>query len=83
MFYSCTTGQGSTGNMDKLGAAPHATTKLAVTSLLHRFREVLVKYVEDEKLSGKAPLPRCVYFSGSFGLVWFILDLVINMVCAW
>ncbi|XP_047499034.1 protein MON2 homolog isoform X3 [Penaeus chinensis] len=50
--------QGSTGNMDKLGAAPHATTKLAVTSLLHRFREVLVKYVEDEKLSGKAPLPR-------------------------
>lgn len=34
------------------------TTKLAVTSLLHRFREVLVKYVDDEKLSGKCPLPR-------------------------
>lgn len=36
------------------------TTKLAVTSLLHRFREVLVKYVDDEKLSGKCPLPRLV-----------------------
>lgn len=37
---------------------PQVTTKLAVTSLLHRFREVLVKYVEDERLSGKCPLPR-------------------------
>ncbi|XP_057668437.1 protein MON2 homolog isoform X2 [Diorhabda carinulata] len=31
---------------------------LAVTSLLHRFQEVLKKYIEDEKLSGKCPLPR-------------------------
>lgn len=32
--------------------------RLAVTSLLQRFNEVVVKYVEDEKLSGKCPLPR-------------------------
>ncbi|RWS16385.1 hypothetical protein B4U79_07473 [Dinothrombium tinctorium] len=32
--------------------------KLAVTSLLQRFHEVVIKYVEDEKLSGKCPLPR-------------------------
>ncbi|XP_050313877.1 protein MON2 homolog isoform X2 [Anthonomus grandis grandis] len=32
--------------------------QLAVTSLLHRFEEVLKKYIEDEKLSGKCPLPR-------------------------
>ncbi|XP_076369562.1 mon2 homolog, regulator of endosome-to-Golgi trafficking isoform X2 [Tachypleus tridentatus] len=32
--------------------------KLAVTSLLHRFQEVIKKYVEDERLSGKCPLPR-------------------------
>ncbi|KAF2885713.1 hypothetical protein ILUMI_20486 [Ignelater luminosus] len=32
--------------------------KLAVTALLHRFQEVLKKYIDDEKLSGKCPLPR-------------------------
>ncbi|XP_053204824.1 protein MON2 homolog isoform X2 [Panonychus citri] len=32
--------------------------KLVVTSLLQRFHEVVIKYVEDEKLSGKCPLPR-------------------------
>lgn len=32
--------------------------KLAVTALLHRFQEVIKKYVEDERLSGKCPLPR-------------------------
>lgn len=32
--------------------------RLAVTALLHRFQEVLKKYIEDEKLSGKCPLPR-------------------------
>lgn len=32
--------------------------KLAVTSILQRFHEVVVKYVDDEKLSGKCPLPR-------------------------
>lgn len=32
--------------------------RLAVTALLHRFQEVLKKFVEDEKHSGKCPLPR-------------------------
>ena len=32
------------------------TNKLAVTSLLHRFQEVLCKYIEDEKLSSPVPL---------------------------
>ena len=33
------------------------TNKLAVTSLLHRFQEVLCKYIADEKLSAPVPLP--------------------------
>lgn len=32
--------------------------KLAVTALLHRFQEVVKKYIEDEKHNGKHPLPR-------------------------
>lgn len=32
--------------------------RLAVTALLHRFQEVLKKYIDDEKQSGKCPLPR-------------------------
>ena len=33
------------------------TNKLAVTSLLHRFQEVLCKYIADKKLSAPVPLP--------------------------
>ena len=33
-------------------------TKLAVTALLQRCQDVLRRYVEDERLSGKCPLPR-------------------------
>merc|ERR1712029_694175 len=33
------------------------TNKLAVTSLLHRFQDVLCKYIADEKLSSPVPLP--------------------------
>ena len=32
------------------------TNKLAVTSLLHRFKDVLIKYIADEKLSSPVPL---------------------------
>ncbi|KAK0079107.1 hypothetical protein PV326_008920 [Microctonus aethiopoides] len=32
--------------------------RLAVTALLHRFQEVLWRYIEDERRSGKCPLPR-------------------------
>lgn len=35
-----------------------ALTKMALASLLQRCQEVLKKYVEDERLSGKCPLPR-------------------------
>uniref|UniRef100_A0A6A7FWF1 Protein MON2 homolog n=2 Tax=Hirondellea gigas TaxID=1518452 RepID=A0A6A7FWF1_9CRUS len=34
------------------------TSKLAVTSLLHRFKDVLVKYVQDTTIAGNCPLPR-------------------------
>lgn len=32
--------------------------RLAITALLHRFEEVLRKFNDDERLSGKFPLPR-------------------------
>ncbi|XP_033121689.1 protein MON2 homolog isoform X2 [Anneissia japonica] len=35
-----------------------AITKMAMSALLQRCQEVLRKYVEDERLSGKCPLPR-------------------------
>ena len=34
--------------------------RLAITALLHRFEEVLKKFNDDERLSGKFPLPRYV-----------------------
>ena len=33
-------------------------SELALDALLQRCKEVLQKYVEDERLSGKCPLPR-------------------------
>jgi hypothetical protein len=41
--------------------------RLAVTALLHRFQEVLHQYVEDERRSGKCPLPR--YFLLKFSMI--------------
>jgi hypothetical protein len=41
--------------------------RLAVTALLHRFQEVLHQYVEDERRSGKCPLPR--YFPLKFSVI--------------
>lgn len=41
--------------------------RLAVTALLHRFQEVLHQYVEDERRSGKCPLPR--YFLLKFSVI--------------
>lgn len=35
--------------------------KLAVTALLHRFQEVVKRYIEDEKHNGKHPLPRYAF----------------------
>ncbi|XP_028146572.1 protein MON2 homolog [Diabrotica virgifera virgifera] len=51
---------------------------LAVTSLLHRFQEVLKKYIEDEKLSGKCPLPRYRLSEISFVLK-ALTTLIISM----
>ncbi|KAG1680891.1 Protein MON2 [Nymphon striatum] len=33
-------------------------SKLAITALLQRFKEVIRKFAEDERISGKCPLPR-------------------------
>lgn len=46
------------GSKHLLEADDTIMSKLAVTSLLQRFEEVIRKYVEDERLSGKCPLPR-------------------------
>ncbi|ESO95637.1 hypothetical protein LOTGIDRAFT_188347 [Lottia gigantea] len=43
-------------NQDKEGEG--AITKIAVLSLLQRCQDVVKKYVDDERLSGKCPLPR-------------------------
>ncbi|KAJ8933043.1 hypothetical protein NQ314_014283 [Rhamnusium bicolor] len=51
---------------------------LAVTSLLYRFQEVLKKYIEDEKLSGKCPLPRYRLSEISFVLK-ALTTLIISM----
>lgn len=32
--------------------------RLAVTSLLHRFQSVLQRFIRDDSLAGKCPLPR-------------------------
>ena len=54
--FSFITQQGSKG--DNASGAEGSLTRLAVTALLQRCRQVLQKYVEDERLSGKCPLPR-------------------------
>nr|CAH7751143.1 unnamed protein product [Callosobruchus chinensis] len=62
------------GDEKSHGIAGH----LAVTSLLHRFQEVLKKYIEDEKLSGKCPLPRYRLSEISFVLK-ALTTLIISM----
>lgn len=52
--------------------------QLAVTSLLQRFQEVLKKYIDDEKLSGKCPLPRYRLSEISFVLK-AVTTLIISM----
>ncbi|XP_078678105.1 protein MON2 homolog isoform X1 [Branchiostoma floridae x Branchiostoma belcheri] len=47
--YSLATGENSAGG---------GITKLALTAFLQRAQDVLVKYTQDERLSGKLPLPR-------------------------
>lgn len=59
---------GSTNNQSEGGVAG----RLAVTALLHRFQEVLKKFNDDERQSGKCPLPRWVFFC-SFLFIFLIL----------
>ncbi|XP_014213732.1 protein MON2 homolog isoform X2 [Copidosoma floridanum] len=47
--------------------------RLAVTALLHRFQEVLKRYIDDERRSGKCPLPRLSEIS-------FVLKAVATLV---
>ncbi|XP_055710710.1 protein MON2 homolog [Phlebotomus papatasi] len=52
--------------------------RLAITALLHRFQEVLKKYNDDERQSGKCPLPRYRLSEISFVLK-AVATLIISM----
>lgn len=52
--------------------------QLAITALLHRFEEVLKKFNDDERQSGKCPLPRYRLSEISFVLK-AVATLVISM----
>lgn len=52
--------------------------RLAVTALLHRFQEVLKKFNDDERQSGKCPLPRYRLSEISFVLK-AVATLIISM----
>merc|ERR1712192_359396 len=56
------------------------TNKLAVTSLLHRFKEVVTSYIADEELHGSIPLPsHRVYERSSAGVDKRTWGLVIGL----
>lgn len=67
-------GAASTGGSSEGGIAG----RLAITALLHRFEEVLRKFNDDERLSGKFPLPRYRLSEISFVLK-AVATLVISM----
>ncbi|XP_037957121.1 protein MON2 homolog isoform X2 [Teleopsis dalmanni] len=60
------------------GAGKDFAGRLAVTALLHRFQEVLKRYNDDERQSGKCPLPRFRLSEISFVLK-AIATLVVSM----
>eukprot|EP00111_Clytia_hemisphaerica_P013276 TCONS_00038980-protein len=43
-------------------------SRLALSSLMQRCRDVLLKYAEDERLNGEFPLPRARMFEISFAI---------------
>lgn len=69
-----TTTNGGAGVTNEGGIAG----RLAITALLHRFEEVLRKFNDDERLSGKFPLPRYRLSEISFVLK-AVATLVISM----
>ena len=44
--------------MPFLSWSPDPTSQLALNALLERCKEVLTKFVHEERLSGQCPLPR-------------------------
>lgn len=44
--------------MQTNGSNDGSLTKLALTSMLNRCKEIIQRYVNDERLSGSVPLPR-------------------------
>ncbi|XP_055595542.1 protein MON2 homolog [Uranotaenia lowii] len=69
---------GTPGSMDSLTNEGGIAGRLAITALLHRFEEVLRKFNDDERLSGKFPLPRYRLSEISFVLK-AVATLVISM----
>lgn len=60
-------------------------TRLAVMSLLQRCHQVVTKYVEDERLSGKCPLPRYVLVVVVYIFPWNVImvaDIMVVVVVA-
>lgn len=68
-------------NSNRNGAAEDeggVAGRLAITALLHRFQEVLKKFNEDERQSGKCPLPRYRLSEISFVLK-AVATLIVSM----
>ncbi|XP_043230442.1 protein MON2 homolog isoform X1 [Amphibalanus amphitrite] len=55
------------------------TAQLAVTALVHRFREVLVGFVEDGKLAGKCPLPSDHFSRHRMAEISFVLRAITSL----
>lgn len=64
--------------VDSLNEEGGVAGRLAVTALLHRFQEVLKKFNDDERQSGKCPLPRYRLSEISFVLK-AVATLIISM----
>lgn len=71
-------GNGSSRGMDSVNEEGGVAGRLAVTALLHRFQEVLKKFNDDERQSGKCPLPRYRLSEISFVLK-AVATLIISM----
>ena len=72
LFIQC-----SNSNSPNNNAEIGLVNKLAVTSLLQRFNDVVKKYVEDENLSGKCPLPR-----HRMAEISFVLKALATLICS-
>lgn len=71
-------GPNSLNNNEAVAADGGVAGRLAVTALLHRFQEVLKKFNDDERQSGKCPLPKYRLSEISFVLK-AVATLIISM----